>query len=464
LTLETGDAKLTIIHEDEYSPVIKKSAHTDRRGSGRIGSVLRALRYRNYRLFFIGQSLSLIGTWMQSVAMSWLVYRLTGSAFLLGVIGFVSQVPTFLVAPFSGVLADRWSRRYILIVTQSVAMVQAFILSVFVLTGTIKVWEIIVLSALLGIVNSFDVPFRQSFVVEMVEGKEDLGNAIALNSSMFHGSRLIGPSLAGIIIAVVGEGPCFLINGLSYMAVIVSLAAMRIETPPSVIKQHHILRQLQEGFRYAFGFPPIRYVLVLIALVSFLGMPYIVLMPVFAKEILHGGPHTFGFLMTASGLGSFTGALYLASRKSVLGLGRIIAFAPGIFGAGVAFFALSRIMWLSVILLVFAGFGMMMLIASSNTILQTVVEDDKRGRVMSMYTMAFMGIAPFGSLMAGAIAGRIGAPFTVLLGGLCSIVGSVAFVSRLPSFRKYVRPVYEQMGILPTKDEVRVKLTVPEDH
>lgn len=420
------------------------------------------MRYRNYRLFFAGQSFSLIGTWMQSVAMSWLVYRLTGSAFLLGIIGFVSQVPTFLVAPFSGVWADRWSRRHILLITQSVAMAQAFVLAAFVLTGTIRVWEIILLSIVLGIVNGFDIPFRQSFVVEMVEGKEDLGNAIALNSSIFHGARLIGPSLAGILIATVGEGVCFFINGINYLAVIASLAAMRITPVPATPGRRHILHDLQEGFVYAFSFPPIRYILMTIALVSFLGMPYAVLMPVFAKEVLHGGPHTFGFLMTATGIGSFTGALYLAWRKSVVGLGRVIAFAPGVFGAGVAVFALSQAMWLSFIVLIIAGFGMMMIIAASNTILQTIVDDDKRGRIMSLYTMSFMGIAPFGSLLAGALAVRIGASFTVLAGGLSCIAGSVIFASRLPTFRKYVRPVYMRLGILQdTGNEESAEMNMP---
>jgi MFS family permease len=416
---------------------------------GQIRSILRALRYRNYRLFFIGQGLSLIGTWMQQVAMSWLVYRLTGSALLLGVVGFVSQVPAFLVSPFSGVLADRWDRRHMLLITQSLSMVQAFILSAFVLSGTIQVWEIILLSALLGIVNSFDIPFRQSFVVDMVEGKEDLSNAIALNSSLFHGARLIGPSLAGLLIAVVGEGVCFLINGISYLAVIASLAAMKMAPRHSLHRKRRILHELHEGITYAFTFPPIRALLMMIGLVSLLGMPYVVLMPVFAKVILHGGSHTFGFLMTAAGLGSLTAALYLASRKSVLGLGRIIVLSLSIFGLSIAAFAFSRLIWLSLILLVFAGFGVMLQIASSNTILQTIVDDDKRGRIMSLYTMAFMGMAPFGSLLAGALAGLIGAPITVLIGGISCLIGSLVFACLLPSFRKYVRPVYVRMGIIP---------------
>lgn len=434
--------------------------------TGHIKSILRAMRYRNYRLYFAGQSLSLIGTWMQSVAMSWLVYRMTGSAALLGIIGFVSQAPAFVAAPFSGVMADRWNRRHVLIIIQAVAMLQAFALAAFVLTGTVRIWEIVVLSAVLGIVNGFDIPFRQSFVVEMVEGKEDLSNAIALNSSMFHGARLIGPSLAGILIAAVGEGICFLINGFSYLAVIASLIAMQMSRVKTSAGSRHILQDLHEGFVYAFSFPPIKYILMLIALVSFLGMPYAVLMPVFAKEILHGGSHTFGFLMTAAGIGSFSGALYLAWRKSVIGLSRIIAFAPLVFGGGIAVFALSRLLWLSFIVLTVAGFGMMMIIAASNTILQTIVDDDKRGRVMSLYTMSFMGIAPFGSLFAGGLATRFGAPVTVLAGGLSCVAGSVLFAARLSVIRKHIRPVYQRLGIIRGDmpvEKAPVEISIPPD-
>jgi MFS family permease len=414
------------------------------------GSILRAFRSRNYRLFFAGQSFSLIGTWMQGVSMSWLVYRMTGSALLLGVIGFVSQIPTLAISPFAGVIADRWNKRQLLIATQSLAMVQAFILAALVLAGVIHIWEIVILSALLGIVNSFDVPIRQSFVVEMV-GKEDLANAIALNSSMFHGTRLIGPSLAGLLIGLTGEGVCFLINGFSYLSVICSLIAMRIAPRPRSSGSPPVLSELKEGFAYAFSFTPIRSILMLIALVSLLGIPFVVLMPVFAREILHGGPHTFGFLMTASGVGSFAASIYLASRKNVLGLGRIIAFSPAVFGLSIIAFSFSRSLLLSLVILVFAGFGMMIQIASSNTIIQTVVDDDKRGRVMSLYTMAFMGMAPFGSLLAGALAGRIGTPHTVVLGGICCLLGSAAFILGLPAFRKAVRPVYERLGILPSE-------------
>lgn len=423
-------------------------------------TIVRAFRSRNYRLYFAGQSFSLIGTWMQGVAMSWLVYRLSGSALLLGIIGFVSQIPTLAIAPFAGVIADRWDRRLLLIGTQTFAMIQAFILAALVLTGTVRIWEIVVLSALLGIVNSFDVPIRQSFVVEMV-GKEDLANAIALNSSMFHGTRLIGPSLAGLLIGVMGEGVCFFINGTSYLAVICSLMAMRIVPRPRSSGSPRVLTELKEGFSYAFSFTPIRSVLLLIALVSLLGLPYVVLMPVFAKEILHGGPHTFGFLMTASGVGSFAAAVYLASRKNVIGLGRLISFSPAVLGLSVIAFSFSRSLSLSLGFLVLAGFGLMLQIASSNTVIQTVVDDDKRGRIMSLYTMSFMGMAPFGSLIAGALAGRIGAPHTVMLGGICCLLGSAAFILELPSFRKAVRPVYERLGIIPGTGEIESEPELP---
>ncbi len=416
--------------------------------TGRSAFILRSFRSRNYRLFFAGQSFSLIGTWMQQVAMSWLVYRLTGSALLLGVIGFVSQIPTLFVAPFAGVLADRWNRRKLIVATQVFSMVQAFVLAWLVLAGSVRVWHIILLSTLIGIINSFDVPFRQAFVVEMVEDKDDLANAIALNSSMFHGTRLIGPSLAGILIATVGEGLCFLVNGVSYLAVLCSLVAMKVLPRPVTVHKRRIFHELKEGFSYAYRFTPIRSMLLLIGAVSLLGIPYVVLMPVFAKEILHGGPHTFGFLVAASGIGSFTASIYLASRRSVLGLERLVAFAPALFGLSIAAFAFSRLTWLSLVILVFAGFGVMIQIASSNTMIQTLVDDDKRGRVMSLYTMAFMGMAPFGSLLAGALAGHIGAPQTVVLGGICCMLGAAAFSMKLHAFRKAADPVYARLGII----------------
>jgi MFS family permease len=412
--------------------------------------VFRALRYRNYRLFFGGQGISLIGTWMQRIALSWLVYRLTDSAFLLGVVGFASLIPAFLLAPLAGVLADRWDCRRILIVTQVLAMVQAFVLAVLVMTGMITVSEIVVLSIFLGLVNAFDMPARQTFVVEMVERrKEDLGNAIALNSSLFNGARLVGPSIAGILIAAVGEGVCFLINGLSYIAVIVCLLAMRVTPRQIEARNTHVLQGLKEGVSYAFGFDPIRSIILLLALVNLVGMPYQVLMPIFAKQVLHGGSNIFGFLVGSAGVGALAGAFYLASRRSVLRFGRTIPVAASIFGLGLIGFSLSHTLWLSLVLMMFVGFGMMVQMAASNTMLQTIVDDDKRGRVMSLYTMAFMGTVPFGSLLAGSVATKIGSPNTLLISGLCCICGSLLFARKLPVLKAMVRPIYAQKGIIP---------------
>jgi MFS family permease len=410
-------------------------------------TVFPALQYRNYRLFFGGQSISLIGTWMQRIAMSWLVYRLTNSALWLGVVGFTGQIPIFLLTPFAGVLADRMNRQRILVITQTLAMIQALILALLVLTGTIAVWHIISLSIFLGIVDAFDMPVRQSFMVEIVE-KKDLGNAIALNSSMVNSARLLGPSIAGILIASMGEGMCFLLNGISYLAVILSLLAMKITSKRTETPNTYVLHGLKEGFHYAFGFPPIRYVLLLLALVSLIGMPYTVLMPVFARDILHGGPHTLGFLMGSSGVGALVGAIYLASRRSVLGLGKWIALAASLFGIGLIAFSLSRIFWFSLFLMLLTGFGMIVQMASSNTVLQTVVDEDKRGRVMSFYAMAFRGMTPFGSLLAGGLANKIGAPNTLMIGGISCILGSLMFARKLPLLRQMVRPIYVKMGII----------------
>jgi len=411
--------------------------------------VFRAFQHRNYRLFFGGQGISMIGTWMQQIAINWLVFRLTHSALLLGVIGFTSRIPTFVFAPFAGVFVDRWNRHRLLVTTQVLAMFQAFALAFLVLSGNVQVWHIIVLSLVLGLVNAFDVPVRQALVVNMIERREDLGNAIALNSSMVNGSRLVGPSIAGFLIATVGEGICFLLNGVSFIAVIISLLAMDLPRQPKKAQGSHPWHDLKEGFSYAFGFPPIRSILLLLALVSLMGMPYAVLMPIFAENILKGGPQAFGFLLGATGVGALAGAIFLASRKTVLGLGRIIVMASSVFGIGLVSFSLSRIYSLSLALMVLTGFGMMVNMTSSNTVLQTIVEEDKRGRVMSFYTMAFMGMVPFGSLLAGSLAHTIGAPVTVLIGGLSCMLGSFLFARQLPRFRKMVRPIYVQKGILP---------------
>jgi MFS family permease len=413
--------------------------------------IFRALSHRNYRLFFGGQSISLVGTWMQQIAINWLVYRLTNSALLLGVVGFTSRIATFLLASLAGVLADRWNRHRVLVITQTLSMIQAMVLAVLVLTGTIAVWHIIVLSLLLGLINALDIPTRQSFIVDMIEKREDLGNAIALNSSMANGARLIGPSVAGILIATLGEGMCFLLNGLSFIAVVVALLAMKITPKNREIQNSHVLRGLKEGYSYAFGFAPIRSVLLLLALVSLMGMPFTVLMPIFAEKILQGGPKTLGFLLGATGVGAIAGSIYLASRKSVVGLGRIVVISSNLFGIGLVAFSLSRVFWLSLLIMLVIGFGMMVQMASSNTILQTLVEEEKRGRIMSFYTMAFMGMVPFGSLLAGSLANMIGAPNTVMMGGIACILGSVLFAKKLPTLREMVHPIYIEKGIVSEK-------------
>ena len=412
--------------------------------------MLRALGNKNYRLFFSGQSISLIGTWMTRIATSWLVYRLTGSAFMLGVVGFAGQIPSFLLAPFAGVLVDRWNRHRLLVATQVLALLQSLALAVLTLTGLIKISHVIVLSVFQGLINAFDMPARLAFVVEMVEKREDLANAIALNSSMVNAARLLGPSIGGVVIAAVGEGWCFMTDAISYVAVIASLLAMTI-TPRmiSATNDANIFQQLREGWTYAVHFAPIRNVLLLLALVSLVGMPYTVLMPVFANEILHGGPSTLGLLMAASGVGALIGALFLASRKTVLGLGKFIPLMAAAFGAGLIAFSFTRVLWLSLLLMVVTGLGFMVQMAASNTVLQTIVEEDKRGRVMSFYTMAFMGTAPFGSLLAGSVAERIGAPHTLLFGGIGCILGAIWFATTLPGLRRDVRPIYVKIGILP---------------
>jgi MFS family permease len=417
--------------------------------SNHLRLLVRAFQYRNYRLFFAGQSISLIGTWTQQVAMSWLVYRLTGSAFLLGAVAFCNQIPTFFLSPFAGVIADRLNRQRLLLCTQSLSMLQAMTLSALVLTGTIRTWQIVGLSLFIGIVNAFDIPARQSFVVEMVDKKEDLGNAIALNSAMFNGARFIGPSVAGILISTLGEGICFLLNGISYVAVLMALAAIRMRPRQDREGTTHVWQELCEGVAYAYHFKPIMAILCLLAVFSLAGSPYVVLMPVYAKEVLHGGAHTFGFLMSAAGIGALASTMYLASRKSVLGLEMVIPLAASGCGVAIAAFAISRNFTLSLVFLFLAGFGMMTQIASSNTIVQTIVDEDKRGRVMSLYAMSLMGMMPFGSLLAGAVAGKIGVQHTLLLGATFCIIGALIFASKLRRLRELVRPIYAKMGLIP---------------
>jgi len=411
----------------------------------------RALRHRNFRLFFGGQSISLIGTWMTRIATAWLVYRLTHSALLLGTVSFMSQIPTFLVAPFAGVWVDRLNRRQVLLWTQSLSMLQSLALAALTLSGRITIPWILVLAAAQGIINSFDMPGRQAFMVQMVEDRNDLGNAIAINSSMVNMARLVGPALAGLVIAATSEGWCFLIDGISYLAVIASLLMMRIHLPVARRKANSTFTELKEGWTYVSNFVPVRTILLLFAVVSLMGMPFVVLMPIFAARVLHGGPHTLGFLMGAVGVGALISALSLAARRTVRGLVRIIPLAAAVFGAGLIGFGLSHWFWLSMAMALIAGMGMMQGMAASNTIIQTIVTEDKRGRVMSYYTMAFVGMAPFGSLIAGAMASAVGAPVAVIVNGSVVVLGAAWFMTRLPAVRRTIRPIYREMGILPAE-------------
>jgi MFS family permease len=397
----------------------------------------RALRHRNFQLFFSGQLISLIGTWMQSVAQSWLVYRLTGSALLLGAVGFASQIPVFLIAPFGGITADRHNRQYIVIATQTASMLLAFILAALTLLHKVQVWHIFILAALLGVVNAYDIPGRQSFLVDMV-GKDDLMNAIALNSSMFNGARVIGPAVAGILVAKIGEGWCFFANAVSYIAVIVGLLLMRVATPPRV-NMVSPFEHMMEGFRFVNETAPIRALLLLLGLVSLVGMPYAVLMPIFADQILHGGARGLGILMGASGVGALLGALTLAFREGVKGLGRWVAWCCAGFGASLAAFALSHNFRLSVMMLLPVGYCIMLQMACSNTLIQVMVPDALRGRVMAVYSMMFMGMAPIGALLGGVLADRFGAPLTVAVGGVASVAGAGWFALQLPRIRVEAR-------------------------
>lgn len=409
----------------------------------------RALRHRNFRLFTFGQSISLIGTWMQQVAVSWLVYRLTGSAFYLGLVGFVSLGPNFVLAPIAGVLADRYDKRRIVLITQTAMMSQAFVLALLVLTDHVTIGWVLGLMTVLGAALGFDIPARQSFLVEMVGEREDLPNAIALNSSIFNAARLIGPAVAGMVVAAVGEGICILLNAVSFGAVLAALVAMRLPEPRRRRRDSRVVAGLTEGLRYVYGFRAMRSILVMVAFVSLVGVPFTVLLPVIATEVLGGGAHTLGFLMAASGLGALAGALYLASRTTVRGLGRVIAIAALLFGAALIATGLSRTLWLSLACLASAGFGMMVQMASSNTVLQTLVDDDKRGRVMSLYSMAFTGISPLGSLLIGSAASVTGAPLAIALGGVGCVVAALLFARQIPGLRAAIRPIYERLGIIP---------------
>jgi MFS family permease len=412
----------------------------------------RALRHRNFRLFFAGQSISVIGTWMTRLATSWLVYRMTRSALLLGVVSFAGQIVSFALGPFAGVWVERLNRRRLLVWTQAAAALQSLALAALALAHVITLWEIIALTALQGVINAFDMPGRQSFLVQMVEDRNDLSNAIAINSSMANGARLVGPAIAGLVIGAFGEGLCFLIDGVSYFAVIASLLLMRIEPSSVRRKASGMLVQMREGWDYVRAFRPIRTILLLFALLSLMGYSYAVLLPIFAGQVLHGGAYTLGWLTAASGIGALVSGLSLALRKSVVGLTGMIQIAAAILGGGLILFGLSHALWLSLVLMVFVGFGLMQAAAVSNTIIQSLVTEDKRARVMSYYTMAFFGAAPFGSLLAGTLAHRIGAPHTVIItGGFC-LAGSLWFTFELPKVKAVMRPIYHEMGLLPARD------------
>jgi len=412
----------------------------------------RALRHRNFQLFFSGQLISLIGTWMQTVAQSWLVYRLTGSGLLLGSVGFASQIPVFLVAPLGGIAADRGNRQRIVIATQVASMILAFVLAALTLTHKVQVWHIFVLAALLGVVNAFDIPGRQAFLVDMV-GKDDLMNAIALNSSMFNGARVIGPAVAGVLVARLGEGWCFFANAVSYIAVIIGLMLMKVHAPAKASLHSSPMEHIIEGFQFVSRTAPIRALLILLGLVSVTGMPYVVLMPIFADRILHNGGQEFatligshdlgavrlGILMGAAGVGALLGALTLALRSGVKGLGRWISICCAGFGISLILFAFSKSFWLSVLLLLPAGYFIMLQMASSNTLIQVMVPDALRGRAMAVYSMMFMGMAPVGALLGGALSDRLGAPWTVAIGGFASVMGAWWFSVQLPKIRVEAR-------------------------
>ncbi|MGB6384592.1 MAG: MFS transporter [Terriglobales bacterium] len=416
----------------------------------------RALRHRNFKLFFFGQSISVIGTWMTRLATSWLVYRMTHSALLLGIVSFAGQIVSFALGPFAGVWVERLNRRKLLLWTQAAAAIQSLALAALALAHIITLWEIIALSAFQGLINAFDMPGRQSFLVQMVEDRNDLSNAIAINSSMANGARLIGPAIAGLVIGAFGEGWCFLIDGVSYFAVIASLLLMRIKPKDKDQDIHRnarsMLEQMREGWDYVRTFRPIRTILLLFAILSLMGYSYAVLLPVFAGQVLHGGAYVLGWLTAASGIGALVSGLSLAVRKSVVGLTRMLQIAAAMLGGALILFGLSHALWLSLVLMVFVGFGLMQGASVSNTIVQSLVPEDKRARVMSYYTMAFFGAAPFGSLLAGALAHRIGAPHTVIITGAFCVAGSLWFTFELPKVRDVMRPIYQEMGLLPTRN------------
>jgi MFS family permease len=415
-----------------------------------IKNTFSSLRSRNYRVYFIGQGFSLIGTWMGNIALSWLVYRLTGSVFLLGLVGFTSQIPMLILSPISGVLTDRYDRRKIMLIAQVCFVLQSLIMALLVLFNLVQVWHIIALSLIFGIISAFDAPARHSLVIDLIDKPEDLGNAIALNSAIFNAARLVGPAIAGITIALVGEGICFLLNAASFIAIIYALLKISIPTRYPDKKTADLKESFTEGFQYTFHSVPIRTLLFLLAVLSLVGFPFLVLMPAYAKEILHGGAETLGFLMSALGAGALLGALYMAGRKSVLGLGKVISICSIMMGLSVAIASFSENLYFSLSIFFVGGLSMILSIASINTMIQTIADEDKRGRVMSFYSVALMGTTPIGNLLAGSVASGIGIPYTLLIGGAITIISGILFQLNRKSFRKFVRPIYVDKGILPS--------------
>lgn len=427
-------------------------------------TIFHALRYRNFRVFFTGQSVSLVGAWIQHVAVSWLIFRLTGSAFMLGVAGFAGQIPTFILSPAAGIIADTRDRRKILLITQGASMLFSAALAYLTLSGKVQVWHIITLSCLLGSALAIDIPARHSYLIELVAGrKESLSNAIALNSFMFNAARLIGPAAAGVLIAATGEGTCFLINSVTYIAVIVSLLMIKVPGAHRGKKRSDPVKSLIEGFKYTFGFAPISAVIILLGVISLMGMSYVVLMPVFAKNVLGGGPGALGTLMSAAGLGALAATVFLASKKRVK-IGYILPAAAFLFAAGIIGLALSRSLWASVLWMAVSGFGFMTHMASSSIVLQTLSDEDKRGRVMSFYSMAFMGMAPIGSFVSGALADRFGAPAAILIGGVCCAIAAIVFAREVPKLKELSHHIYEKLAEAPEVASglnAATELTVP---
>ncbi len=423
-----------------------------------LSNIFASLHSRNYRLYFIGQGISLIGTWMQNIALSWLVYRLTGSVFLLGVVGFTSQIPMFILAPLTGVLTDRYNRLKIMTIAQVFFMLQALTMTILVMLHVIDVWHIIALSLIFGVISAFDAPARQSLVVDLIGDPSNLGNAIALNSALFNSARLIGPAIAGLTIAALGEGPCFLINTISFAGVIIALLLVKLPVKQAKEESHQFKKSLTEGFRYTFRTVPIRTLILTLAVLSLFGFPFIVLLPAYAKEILHGGSDTLGFLMSGLGAGALTGAIIMAARKTVLGLGKIITVNVLLFGMSVILAAFTGQLGISLVFLYFGGLTMILSLAAINTMIQTIADEDKRGRVMSFYAMALMGTMPIGNLISGAVASAIGIPYTMLIGGIVTMLSAFWFEYNRRSMRSTVRTIYRDKGLISAlPDEMTVQ-------